>query len=74
MDKCEGAYVVLEIIREKGKAPQAKLKEGPVRVSVELAIVKKDLEGGEALSEDSAAGKVEKQEEAIPPAGKNNLP
>lgn len=74
LDKCEGAYVVLEIIREKGKAPQAKLKEGPVRVSVELATVKKDLEGGEALSEGSPASEEEQQEEAIPPAAKKNLP
>jgi hypothetical protein len=66
-NKCEGIYYVLEIVKVEGNNAEAKVKEGPVEISMDLETVKMSLSW-------SSGGKKEEepkpvQEPAFPPAG-----
>lgn len=71
-DKCVGAYYILEIVTVEGNNAEAKIKEGPINISMELDSVKKILSGNQDTLKQEK--KPELQEPAFPPAGqdKNN--
>lgn len=63
-NSCEGAYYILEIIKVEGKNAQAKVKEGPIQVSMDLDAVKMSLKWEEAKPDEPKPA----QEPALPPA------
>jgi len=65
-NKCEGGYYILEIVKVEGKNAEARVKEGPVEVSMDLDAVKMSLRWSSEGKNQEEQKPV--QEPAFPPA------